>query len=157
MSHGRVEQLDEPSRIYSVPSNRFVADFIGQCNVLDGVVAVRAGELCTIELDGIGAVQAAANAEAMRAGARGALALRPEKLAINATGTPKAEAENHLSGRVSEFLYLGDVTIYIVELGSGKRIEAMRPNSAPGRARFFEVGDEVDVAWRVDAGHFLVD
>ena len=54
-------------------------------------------------------------------------------------------------------LYLGDVTIYRVELGNGTLLEAMLPNAAAGRATFFETGDAVEVAWRYDAGHFLVD
>jgi spermidine/putrescine transport system ATP-binding protein len=160
MNHGRVEQLDEPSRIYSFPASRFVADFIGQCNVLDGAVVRRDGAQCEIQLDGIGAVRAAVNDEAMRAGSRGALALRPEKVAISNAGTPSpgsAGSENHLTGTVTDFLYLGDVTIYRVQLGSGRKLEAMRANSGAGRARFFDVGDAVDVAWQIDAGHFLVE
>jgi spermidine/putrescine transport system ATP-binding protein len=157
MNHGRVEQLDEPSKIYSFPASRFVADFIGQCNVLDGHVTSRDGAACEIALEGIGAVKAAVNDEAMRSGSRGALALRPEKVQIQAVGAPKPDGENHLTGKVTDLLYMGDVTLYMVELGSGKRIEAMRANSASGRTRFFEVGDLVDVAWRTDAGHFLVE
>ena len=38
-----------------------------------------------------------------------------------------------------------------------KRVEAMLPNSAPGRAKFFEPGDAVEISWRVDAGRFLTD
>jgi spermidine/putrescine transport system ATP-binding protein len=42
-----------------------------------------------------------------------------------------------------------------VELSNGARVAALLPNSAPGRAKFFEVGDEVTVSWRHDAGIFL--
>jgi spermidine/putrescine transport system ATP-binding protein len=56
---------------------------------------------------------------------------------------------------VHDFLYLGDVTVYIVQLEGGAKIEALLANSAAGRAKFFEVGDSVEVAWRHDAGHFL--
>ncbi|HEX7156700.1 MAG TPA: ABC transporter ATP-binding protein [Burkholderiaceae bacterium] len=159
MNRGRVEQLDEPSKIYSFPRNRFVADFLGQCNILDGRIAERTDGLCTIELDGIGPVAVAASDPGMRPGTRGALALRPEKLTIEASGSGAAPAPDlhRVSGRVSDFLFLGDVTLYIVELASGKRLEAMRANAAPGRARFFDVGDAVDLAWRTDAGHFLCD
>jgi spermidine/putrescine transport system ATP-binding protein len=65
--------------------------------------------------------------------------------------------ENHFKGIVKELLYMGGVTVYIVETEGGVRIETMLANSAIGRPRFFEVGDAVDVAWRVDAGHFLVE
>jgi spermidine/putrescine transport system ATP-binding protein len=89
-------------------------------------------------------------------GQRGALALRPEQVAIS----PRLEADpqhNHFSGKVFDFLYLGDVTVYVVELPNGSRVEAMLPNSAPGRAKFFEAGDPVEISWRFDAGRFLVD
>ena len=56
-----------------------------------------------------------------------------------------------------DFLYLGDVTVYVVELRDGSRVEAMLPNSAPGRAKFFEPGDLVEIGWRSDAGRFLTE
>ncbi|HTT11577.1 MAG TPA: ABC transporter ATP-binding protein [Burkholderiaceae bacterium] len=157
MNQGRIEQLDEPSKIYSFPANRFVADFIGECNILSASVQACEDGVCTLDLAGIGSVRATINVPSVAPGTAGALALRPEKIAINAPGQVAPDGENHLSGRVMDFLYQGDVTIYMVELASGARLEAMRPNSASGRARFFDVGDAVDVAWKVDAGHFLAD
>jgi spermidine/putrescine transport system ATP-binding protein len=155
MNLGRVEQVDEPSRIYGFPKNRFVADFIGQCNLLEGEIDACKGDRMTVNLAGIGHVQAL-NVEQDEPGLKGVLALRPEKVAI---GRELAAAPdfNRFEGRVHDFLYLGDVTVYIVELASGKRIEALLPNSAAGRAKFFEAGDQVQVGWRHDAGHFLND
>jgi spermidine/putrescine transport system ATP-binding protein len=155
MNHGRVEQVDEPSKIYGFPRNRFVADFIGQCNLLDGEIKSCAGERMTIALSGIGEV-AAANVESDAPGLKGALALRPEKVLIGHDLPANAEI-NRFTGKVHDFLYLGDVTIYIVELAGGMRIEALLPNSAAGRTKFFEAGDAVQVGWRYDAGHFLND
>ena len=155
MNHGRVEQVDEPSKIYGFPRNRFVADFIGQCNLLDGEIKSCAGERMTIALSGIGDV-AAANVESDAPGLKGALALRPEKVLIG-RDLPEGAELNRFAGKVHDFLYLGDVTIYIVELTSGMRIEALLPNSAAGRTKFFEAGDAVQVGWRYDAGHFLND
>ncbi len=155
MNHGRVEQVDEPSKIYGFPKNRFVADFIGQCNLLDGEVKSVDTERMTLSLTGLGDVEAI-NAENDAAGTKGVLALRPEKVAI-ARALPAQTGFNRFAGRVFDFLYLGDVTVYIVELPGGARVEALLPNSAAGRARFFEPGDEVQVGWRYDAGHFLND
>lgn len=155
MNHGRIEQVDEPSKIYGFPKNRFVADFIGQCNLLEGEVAAIDGERMAVSLKGIGEVRAI-NPEGDTPGTQGVIALRPEKVAI-ARELPANGDLNRFSGRVLDFLYLGDVTVYIVELPGGGRIEALLPNSAAGRARFFEPGDEVQVGWRYDAGHFLND
>jgi spermidine/putrescine transport system ATP-binding protein len=155
MNHGRVEQTDEPSKLYSFPKNRFVADFIGTCNILEAVVSrVEEGRL-QLRVDGLGEV-AALHAGSLAPGTKGVLALRPEQVAIGPRLTPEAE-ENHFSGRVFDFLYLGDVTVYVVELPNGSRVEAMLPNSAPGRAKFFEAGDAVEISWRIDAGRFLTD
>ncbi len=155
MNHGRVEQVDEPSRIYSLPKNRFVADFIGQCNLLEGEIKACEGERMTVALSGIGDVMAM-NVEGDAPGLKGALALRPEKVAIGRE-LPAEPHFNRFTGRVHDFLYLGDVTIYIVELAKGQRIEALLPNSTAGRTKFFEAGDPVEIGWRDDAGHFLND
>ena len=65
------------------------------------------------------------------------------------------DLQNRFAGRVKELLYLGDVTLYKVELANGFVIEALLANAAPGRAKFHEVGDPVAVGWRHDAGVFL--
>ena len=83
MNLGRVEQVDEPSRIYGFPKNRFVADFIGQCNLLEGEIGTCQGDHMTVNLAGIGEVQAL-NVENDEPGLKGVLALRPEKVAIGA-------------------------------------------------------------------------
>jgi spermidine/putrescine transport system ATP-binding protein len=155
MNRGRVEQVDEPSKLYGFPKNRFVADFIGQCNLLEGEVKSVAGGQMTVAIAGLGDVEAI-NPENDVPGTKGVLALRPEKVAI-ARELSIEPGFNRFSGRVHDFLYLGDVTVYIVELPGGTRVEALLPNSAAGRARFFEPGDEVRVGWRFDAGHFLND
>ncbi len=153
MNNGRVEQLDEPSRIYGFPRNRFVADFIGNINMLDAQVISVTDTHVRLQVAGVGEV-AAPPASAARSGQSGAFAVRPEQVHISA----RAEAhplKNHFRGQVRGLLYIGDVTTYVVELEGGARIQALLPNSAPGRAQFFEVGDTVALAWRRDAGFYL--
>jgi spermidine/putrescine transport system ATP-binding protein len=178
MNHGRVEQLDEPSRIYGAPATRFVADFIGQCNLLSGPVVARDGGILTFDVPGVGAVRATA-AEGQPDARHGTVALRPEKIRLVADlseaaapagphgrGAPhggEARAasfggdptHNHVRGHVADLLYMGDVTVYRVETPGGARIEALLANSQSGRAKFFEVGDAVEMSWAVDAGHTI--
>ncbi|HEY7945676.1 MAG TPA: ABC transporter ATP-binding protein [Casimicrobiaceae bacterium] len=157
MNKGRVEQLDEPSRIYSFPKSRFVADFIGTCNLLEGSIASNAGGIVAIDVDGLGAVRVAA-ATAAPSGVAGTIALRPEKIRVQPTAAQGAGAEapdNHFGGTVTEYLYLGDVTVYIVTTPGGRKLETLLANSAAGRTQFFEVGDAVEIGWPVDAGHFI--
>jgi spermidine/putrescine transport system ATP-binding protein len=152
MNRGRIEQLDEPSKLYGFPRNRFVADFIGNINLMDATVFAAGADRLVLSVAGLGEVQAPP-AEGTCAGQSGAFAIRPEQVRISKPG--ETGLANHFPGRVHDFLYVGDVTTYIVDLENGTRIEALLANSAPGRARFFEVGDAVEVAWRDDAGAFL--
>jgi spermidine/putrescine transport system ATP-binding protein len=155
MNRGRIMQLDEPDRIYGFPRNRFVADFIGKINLLDvDVVAVDADRL-TLSARGLGTLTAP-RAEDVHVGDHGSLALRPEQICLSAdheAGDPGI----HFPGKVHDLLYEGDVTIYRVALENGATLEAMIANSAPGRPRFYEVGDAVVLGWRPDAGRYLHD
>ncbi len=153
MNGGRVEQLDAPSRIYSFPRTRFVADFIGTCNLLVGPVAANAAGTVAVDVRGLGQVKVAATST-MAAGDEGAIALRPEKISLH-SGAPDAAADNHFRGTVSDFLYHGDVTVYIVTTDGGATIEALSANSAAGRTKFHEVGDAVELSWPSAAGHFI--
>ena len=182
MNRGRVEQLDEPSKIYGFPKTRFVADFIGQCNLMSGPIIGNDDATVTIDVAGLGPVRIAARSS-LAAGGTGIVALRPEKIRI-AASAPSAEndsdaggstaalrvdsaqlaardgpsprvPDNHFRGTVADLLYMGDVTVYRVATAGGARIEALLANSQSGRAKFFEVGDAVETSWRVDAGHFI--
>ncbi|MEO8345667.1 MAG: ABC transporter ATP-binding protein [Betaproteobacteria bacterium] len=154
MNKGHVEQLDAPSRIYSFPQTRFVAGFIGTCNLLTGPIAANNGSLIDVDVQGLGKVTVAA-ASAIAVGEQGAVALRPEKIAIGGT-PPTAPVDNHFRGTVSDFLYHGDVTVYIVTTEGGATLEALSANSAAGRTKFHEVGDAVELGWPAAAGHFIV-
>jgi spermidine/putrescine transport system ATP-binding protein len=153
MNKGRVEQLDEPSRIYSFPNSRFVADFIGTCNLLDGPVIALDESTVTIDVGGLGPVRVA-TAERPSTGQTASVALRPEKIRIAAAAVEDT-AVNRFSGRVTDLLYLGDVTVYKVSTQAGAKLEALLANSGAGRTKFFEVGDAVAMSWPSDAGHFI--
>jgi len=85
-------------------------------------------------------------------GCKGLLALRPEKIRL----VPGwSDQERCFRGNIQTALYLGEVTIYTIELEDGLQLEAMQPNSASGPAFFHRAGDSVEVSWRFDAGHFL--
>src|SRR6202158_296305 len=154
MNKGRVEQIGEPSKIYNFPATRFVADFIGTCNLLEGPVSARDGDTITIDAKGLGPVRVVTGA-GMAAGSNGTIALRPEKIRISAStpnAAPNADAagksggtdavtDNHFRGTVTDHLYLGDVTVYIVSTALGCKLETLLANSDAGRTKFFEVGD----------------
>ncbi|MBL8448316.1 MAG: ABC transporter ATP-binding protein [Dechloromonas sp.] len=153
MNAGRVEQLDVPEVLYSAPKNRFVADFIGTINLIDAAVVESTLHGLRLAAAGLGEIAAPAHPEAA-AGSRGALALRPEHLRVSHR-TEQAALKNHFVGTVREYLYLGDVTVYKVQLDNGVTLDALTTNAAPGKARFHEIGDRVSVEWRHDAGVYL--
>jgi len=153
MNKGRVEQIDEPSRLYGYPKSRFVADFIGHCNLLTGRVKATRDGVAELEIEGFGPVLAASESPAT-SGSTMSIALRPEKIRIRRPESADA-FDNQFGGKVAEMLYMGDVTVYKVHTDGGGTVEALLANSAPGRARFFEIGDRVDVGWTAGAGHLL--
>ena len=80
--------------------------------------------------------------------------MRPEKIRIEATA-PADTPDNHYRGTVADLLYMGDVTVYRVATPGGMRVEALLANSQSGSAKFFDVGDAVEMSWSVEAGHFI--
>jgi len=153
MNNGRVEQLDTPDRLYTAPASRFVADFIGKINLIEAEVTGNSHGHLGLRSAALGDL-AAELGPAVKPGERGALALRPELVRV-AASVEALDLRNRFAGRVKDLLYLGDVTLYKVELDGGFVIEALLANASPGRARLFKVGDAVAVAWRHDAGVFL--
>jgi spermidine/putrescine transport system ATP-binding protein len=154
MREGRVEQVDEPARLYGAPRSRFVADFIGHINQLEACVRqAEHGHHVHLEIAGLGEALAPPHT-GIAVGTKGIFAIRPEQVRIG-THEEVSELKNHFRGEVLHFLYRGDVTMYSVRLANGTVMDTLLPNSAPGRAKLFEVGDQVMVGWRHDAGVFL--
>lgn len=153
MNQGRFEQVDEPSRLYGFPKNRFVADFIGHINQLEAQVLESTHGHMRLTVKGLGEIIAPPMKNAI-AGLQGVFAIRPEQVRIGKHGE-LSDLKNHFSGTVQSLLYQGDVSVYRVRLQNGAMIEALLPNSAPGRAELFETGDEIRIAWRHDAGMFI--
>ncbi len=109
MSEGRILQVGTPSEIYEFPNCRFVADFIGNVNLLDGTLAGRSNGLREIS---VGAATIVAPAGDGAPGERMAVAIRPEKIQIGQA--PPTGAANVLSGVVAEIAYLGSFSTYLV-------------------------------------------
>jgi spermidine/putrescine transport system ATP-binding protein len=150
MSQGKLEQVDEPSKLYGFPRNRFVADFIGHINMIAARVVESSHGHVRLAVSGLGEIIAPPLPDAAASatnGDQGVFAIRPEQVRIG-VHDELTELKNHFSGVVHSLLYHGDVSVYKVKLADGVMMEALLPNSAPGRAKLFEVGDAVKVGWR---------
>ena len=151
MSAGEVQQIGSVTEIYENPHNRFVADFIGRSNFLEGMVTEAGdGSIC-VQL-GSGATIPLQTDEAHQRGETVTLVLRPEKISLK----PKTEtaAPGVLHGIVTETMYLGTDTNFQVELGHGSVLEVRDQNSLTGAARF-RVGDEVALIVAPNAARVL--
>jgi putrescine transport system ATP-binding protein len=153
MDRGRLIQVAPPSEIYEQPNSRWVADFIGDVNLIEGrVVAVDASST-TIESASAGKVRAAAAPEA-KPGDIVWVALRPEKLRIGREPPAHAD-ENCVAGRVWDIGYLGDLSTYKVRLDNGFVMQAAAANMTRLIERPIGWDDNVWLSWTPDAGVVL--
>lgn len=151
MNQGRLIQVAVPSEIYEQPNSRWVADFIGDVNLIEGRVVDIAPAVTTIA-SAFGTLRAAATSGA-KPGDSVAVALRPEKIRIGRE-VPPAMA-NAVEGEVAAIGYLGDFSIYKVKLADGFVIEAAAANVARVVERPVSIGDRVWLSWASDAGVVL--
>ena len=125
MDRGRIRQVGTPTEIYEYPRTRFVADFIGSINMLDGRVAAIDGAIARVELPDYGAVDAKA-APGVDAGQAVTLAIRPEKIAIT---RERPAGTNAAEGVVEDLGYFGKDSLYRVRLVSGCILSVLSTNA----------------------------
>ncbi len=155
MDHGRIKQVDTPTMIYEAPNSVYVADFIGDINLIEG--HARAMEEAP-DLVEIGFAEGQAPIRASLPGglaspARATFAIRPEKLAVT-TERPRGRA-NAYRGRVVDIAYLGNLSTYKIELESGQVVKAQSANTRRRERRAIRWEDEVWVSFTDTAGLVL--
>lgn len=151
MNKGRLIQVATASEIYEQPNSRWVADFIGDVNLIEGRVVETAPAVTVVASASAGTLRAAASDA--KAGDAVAVALRPEKIRIGRE-VPPALA-NAVEGEVAEIGYLGDFSIYKVRLDDGFVMEAAAANVTRVIERSVSIGDRVWLSWATDAGVVL--
>jgi putrescine transport system ATP-binding protein len=155
MDQGRLVQVAPPSVIYEQPASRYVADFIGDINILEGAVT-GGGRPGLIRLDGChtgNPVEVETDVEAP-AGGKAWFAVRPEKVRIS-LDAPAAGAVNTAQGEVWDIGYIGDVSIYHVRLAGGATVRATVANTQRLVERPISWEDKVWLSWTPDAGILL--
>jgi spermidine/putrescine ABC transporter ATP-binding subunit len=127
MNRGRIEQVALPRELYERPANAFVADFVGESNLLFGhIAAVRDGRAEIAFENGLRLTAKADIPVGMRVGAL----IRPERLRLT---DMEAQSENKLCGEVIETVYLGTSYKYRLRLANGTEI-LVRVRDAAGEA-----------------------
>ena len=123
MRDGRLEQVGAAADVYERPATRFVAEFVGTSNVLDGALAQRV------------------------LGSAEPVSVRPEKITLRsrgASGDPHGDV--HVDGTVAEVVYAGAATRVVVDVGDGGRLAAVLLNTDVS-GRTVGRGDEVTLSW----------
>ncbi len=152
MRDGRIEQVATPAILYEAPGSRYVADFVGNVTILEGTVAETAPGRVRIEADGHPLWVETDRAPGV--GEARAVAVRPEKMRLIKSGTPR-DGENVLTGKVWDIAYLGDVTLFNVQLPSGAIVRATVMNATRAAEEQITWDDEVKLAFRPDAAVLL--
>ena len=122
---GRIEQVGTAREIYEQPASAFVAGFVGTSNLLTG----RAAKVVL--------------------GREGAHGIRPEKLTVHARGASIPAGSQRAAGSLSEVVYAGPVTRYVVDLDAGPRMVALQQNGS-GSAAELQRGAQVELTWDPD-------
>jgi len=157
MKEGRLAQVGTPAEIYEQPSSRWVADFIGEINLIEGeVVGETASDGLAITSTAAGRLRVVGEGNAVRSGDRVWVALRPEKVRISRE-RPPVTVENCASGQVYSIGYLGDLSIYKVRLDTGLIMKAALANMTRLIERPIGWDDRVWLHWPADAALVLRD
>ncbi|MFC5313754.1 ABC transporter ATP-binding protein [Azospirillum rugosum] len=145
---GIVQQIDKPDALYEQPVNSFVANFIGENNVLSGTVENIEQGFCRVALTSGGSVVAqAVNVEGP--GAATALSVRPERIVIvpddASTGGASTDLANRLPATVQDTIYLGDHALAVLKVaGNGEFMVKLPPGAHAGLGH----GQAVTIAFR---------
>ena len=154
MDHGRIVQMGTPAEIYEQPATRYVAEFIGDVNLIEARVTGRDERGLLMQSGQVVSPLRALSDVEVALGASVALALRPEKVRITVR-RPADAAENVARGVVIGIAYLGDLSIYQVRLESGQALKAARPNVTRFTEQPIGRDDKVFLSWAPDAGVVL--
>jgi putrescine transport system ATP-binding protein len=154
MEHGRIVQVSTPAEIYEYPVSRYVADFIGDVNILPcKVTGAEDGDIrLATELADTPVV--ITQDIAVDKGSEAWVAIRPEKMRIG-TEPPEQAGRNWLKGQVWDIGYLGDLSIYHVRLVDGTIVKSAQTNQTRLIKRPITWNDEVYLSWPRDGGVVL--
>ena len=152
MNAGVIKQIATPDAIYERPNSAYVADFIGEVNLIDGKVHSGNAAKCNIAWNG-GTIIAQPRKELSK-GTEVRFAIRPEKIAISAK---KPDATNTIQGKVHDIAYLGNISTYHVQTETGLIIKAQVANARRLSRRNFTWEDPVWLSWTDTAGIVLTE
>lgn len=144
MDEGRIVQVATPADIYEKPNSVYVADFIGDVNIIEGH-ATRAGDGYDITFALDAPTLHAKTSTDLGPEGKCALAIRPEKVSISAE--KPSNPVNAVEGQIMDIAYLGNISTYHVQLPGGQMIKAQAANTQRLERRQFTWEDRVWLSW----------
>lgn len=143
MNQGRIEQMGTPFDVYENPTNRFVAEFMGRSNFIEGTVTEAGIFRCDHTQS-----QLRCDTSRFSAGARALLSFRPERVRLGPR-LPESEGPyNHLPGRLVASTYLGQSVEASVAVAPALTVNALLPNTDSELLRQLAPNQPVDLQWR---------
>lgn len=152
MDEGRMIQVDTPARIYEAPNTVYVADFIGDVNIIEGR-ATPSGEQVQIAWgEGVSDITGTTE-KSFDSGEKVHFAIRPEKVSVSVEKPD--DTPNAFQGTVLDIAYLGNLSTYHVEMHNGQIIKAQSANTRRLSRRAITWGDTVWISFTATAGVLL--
>lgn len=142
MNEGRIEQMGPPVEIYENPKTAFVANFLGQSNLLTGTVKGLEGDLLVVDVEGF-TIYVPQSKTNLRSG-NIVVGVRPEKIRVVDVDTPGL-AKNQIIGTISDNAFVGVSTQYEVDTPWGQELSAFEQNVDPNDLGY--KGNKVVLAW----------
>ncbi len=154
MHDGYILQVDTPSGIYEYPNCRFVAGFVGSINLFEGKIIERTEDYAMIE--GTDGEQYHMHClQPLAIGLPVVVAIRPEKIRL--ARNPEIETANRIKGRVEDIAYLGDLSIFHIKTGTGRKVQMTLTNTRPITEQTLTWGEEVVIEWDPDGGVVITE
>jgi putrescine transport system ATP-binding protein len=150
MDRGWLRQVARPADIYERPNSRWVADFVGDVNLFEGVVGE---DGLSVEGTPAGTLRVAAKIEA-KPGATVWLAVRPEKMRV-ASEAPQPPPDNCAAGTIVDIGYLGELTIYKLRLADGGIVTVAVANTGHAAERAIDWDERAWISFSPEAAIVL--
>ena len=152
LSEGKIQQIGSPKELYERPKTKFVADFIGESNIIEGTFIKHEQDYATISINDLANFRIPKPTD-YKENKKILMAIRPEKISLQES-SPKNERDRiTIQGVVADKVYVGNNTKYLFTIGSEIRFKVLVQNRAGQED--YNIGDRLDLSWFKDDMVFL--
>jgi putrescine transport system ATP-binding protein len=145
MERGEIVQVGTPRQVYEYPATRYVADFIGSVNLFDGTLIEDEADYVRVHCPELPAPVLIDHGISAPPNAALWVAVRPEKITL--AHVPGGGSDNWAHGVIREVAYLGDWSVFLVRLASGREVRATLANQSRKAEENFQRDMSVFLSW----------